>query len=289
MNKHAKDSVLISGASTGIGKSCALRLAGAGFTVWAGVRRNADAQTLAGLSNRIRPVILDITDADSIGQAMARIREGLEGQVLKGLINNAGIAIGGPLEFLPLEDFRRQIEVNLTGQVALTQAALPLLREASARKHSARIVNMGSVAGLSAVPFAAPYSASKFALEAITDALRVELRPWRIGVSIIEPGVIRTPIWEKSMSWAEEAAARISPEAFTLYGPALEAFRNATVKSASKGIEPDAVAEATHHALTAKKPRPRYLVGPDAQWRPWFAALPEHCKDWLLVKKIGLE
>lgn len=285
----ANETVLVSGASTGIGKCCARLLADRGMTVWAGVRRDEDARSLAGLSDRIRPVHLDVTDEDSIRKCLDDLRNGLNGNALTGLVNNAGIAVGGPLEFLPLDDFRRQIEVNLTGQVALTQASLPLLREASARGLAARIVNMGSVAGLSAVPFAAPYSASKFALEAVTDALRVELRPWRIGVSIIEPGVISTPIWEKSMAWADKAAERIAPEAFHLYGKALAAFRKATLRSAGKGIEPEAVARAVLHALTARKPKPRYLVGPDAQWRPWFAALPEPCKDWLLVKKIGLE
>lgn len=289
MSRQHPPSVIISGASTGIGKSCAEVLADRGMRVFAGYRKPEDAEALAALSERITPVPLDVIDPESIRQCVEKVREALGDAPLTGLVNNAGIVIGGPLEFLPLEDFRTQLEVNVTGQLAVTQAFLPMLRAAAGMRYKTRIVNMGSIAGLSSIPFAAPYSASKYALEALTDALRVELRPWRIGVSIIEPGVIATPIWEKSLAWADEAATRIDPQAFALYGRALEKFRAASLKSAGKGIPPGHVAKAVAHALTADAPRPRYLVGPDAWWRPLFATLPEPVKDWLLVKKIGLE
>ncbi|PYR57414.1 MAG: short-chain dehydrogenase/reductase, partial [Acidobacteria bacterium] len=168
--------VLITGSSTGIGEACARRLDAAGWRVFAGVRREEDGQRLrAGMSSRLTPVLLEVTDAASMARAARTI--GVEGADagLDGLVNNAGIAVAGPLEYLPIADFRRQLEVNVVGPLAVTQALLPAIR---ARR--GRIVLMGSIAGRMTVPFLGPYSASKFALEAMADALRVELQPWDI-------------------------------------------------------------------------------------------------------------
>src|SRR5258708_33287478 len=185
----AARSVVATGASTGIGEACALRLDRRGFHVFAGVRREVDGGALKQkASGRLTPILLDVTDASSIKSAAAAVAASLDEEGLSGLVNNAGIAIAGPLEFLPIDELRRQFEVNVIGQIAVTQAFLPLLR-----KGHGRIVNMGSISGRLAFPLLGPYAASKFALRALTTALRMELRPWGIPVSIIEPSGIATP------------------------------------------------------------------------------------------------
>lgn len=278
-----KGAILISGASTGIGLCCAQMLADKGLTVFAGVRKSADAERLSALSPRILPVMLDITREQSIETAVFEVKDKLAGQPLTGLVNNAGIVVGGPLEFVPLEALRMQLEINLIGHVGVSQACLPLLRESRGR-----IVNMGSIAGLTSLPYAAPYSISKFALEAVTDALRIELAPWDIHVSVIEPGAIATPLWNKSISLAEELGGRVSPELFSLYGRALEKVRAHAEESAKKGIAPERVAEAVLHALLSRNPKTRYLVGPDAIARKFFSLLPDRLKDRLITAKLGI-
>jgi NAD(P)-dependent dehydrogenase (short-subunit alcohol dehydrogenase family) len=186
------------------------------------------------------------------------------------------------LEFIPIEALRHQMEINVIGHIAVTQAFLPLIRQ-----KQGRIVNIGSIAGLNALPFVGPYSASKFALEAITDAMRIELQPWGIHVSIIEPGSISTPIWTKSIAAAEQQAKQLPPACTDLYGDALNVLRQATLRSAQRGVSPQLVAEAITHALTAKKPRTRYLIGQDARLRQRLAWLPDRIRDWLITHKIG--
>jgi NAD(P)-dependent dehydrogenase (short-subunit alcohol dehydrogenase family) len=238
---------LVSGASSGIGEACALRLARSGWLVYAGVRRAGDAPP--GTTE----VILGVTDAGSIAAAAARVER------LDGLVNNAGISVAVPLEALPLEQLRNQLEVNVVGQLAVTQAFLPHLR-----RSRGRIVNVGSISGRSALPFLGAYAASKFALEAFTDSLRVELAPWGIWVSIVEPGTIATPIWRKGAALADEIAAGADPATIELYRPAMEAFRRAAAERARHGIPADEVAKAVEHALGAATPKARYLVGADA-------------------------
>lgn len=276
-------SVVISGASTGIGACCAITLAKLGWQVFAGVRNLEDAKPLQQAHTNIQAVLLDVTNEASILACREQVEQALNGKPLHGLVNNAGIAVGGPLEFVPIDNLRRQLEVNVIGQIAVSQAFIPLLRQGAGR-----IVNMGSIAGLNALPFIGPYSASKFALESLTDALRVELQPWGIEVSIIEPGAIATPIWEKSLQAAEEAARQLPTEIIQLYGPALECIRKATLRSAQRGIPPEQVAEAVVHALTAHQPRTRYLVGKDAQLRHILCWIPDRLKDWLITRKVGL-
>ncbi len=278
--------VVVTGASTGIGAACALHLDKLGFQVFAGVRKTADGDSLREkASARVMPLIIDITDVDVIAAAAERVAVAVSASGLAGLVNNAGIAIAGPLEFLPLAEFRRQIEVNVIGQVAVTQAFLPLLR-----KGQGRIVNIGSSSGQLATPFLGPYCASKFALEAITDALRMELRPWGIEVSIIDPGNTATPIWEKSKATAEEIVRNMPERALELYGPAITAVQRAAEREARTAIPPDSVARAVAHALTAPRPKTRYFVGTDARMQVAIARLlPDRVCDGLILGHMGLK
>jgi NAD(P)-dependent dehydrogenase (short-subunit alcohol dehydrogenase family) len=237
--------------------------------VLAGVRRAGDAPP------GTEEVLLDVTDVEQVRAVAERVED------LHGLVNNAGIAIASPLEALPLDELRRQLEVNVVGQVAVTQALLPHLR-----RSRGRIVFVGSIAGLSALPFLGPYAASKHALEAIADALRVELAPWRIHVSIVEPGTIATPIWRKGAAIADEIQARVPPETLALYRDRVEAFRRAAAAAGRRGIEPDRVAEVVEHALTAGRPRTRYLVGRDAKLRAAFERLPDRVRDRVLERVL---
>jgi NAD(P)-dependent dehydrogenase (short-subunit alcohol dehydrogenase family) len=278
-------SALVTGASTGIGRATALRMDRAGWRVFAGVRRAEDGASLAeAASDRLVPVQLDVTDPAQIAAAAERIGSEVGGTGLDGLVNNAGIAVLGPLETLPVEDFRRQIEVNLTAQVAVAQAMLPLLRSAHGR-----IVFVSSIGGRMALPFGGPYHASKFGVEAVADCLRQELRPWRIGVAVIEPGSIDTPIWERGESTAESIAGRAPRAQEELYGEALERFRAAVQRTAARGISPEKVAKAIAHALGASRPRTRYLVGADARGQALLRRLlPDRLLDRAVARVIGV-
>lgn len=241
---------LVTGASSGIGAACALRLARNGWRVLAGVRRAGSAP------DGTEEVVLDVTEPPE-----------LELDELHGLVNNAGIAVAGPLEFLPAAELRRQLEVNVVGQLRVVQLALPALRRARGR-----IVNIGSISGRSALPFLGAYAMSKFALEAMTDAFRVELRPWGIHVAIVEPGTIKTPMWTRERPDPPE-------EALALYGGRLAAFREFALKRSEGGAAPEAVAKVVEHALTAERPKPRYLVGRDARLRAGVERLPNRLRD----------
>ncbi len=277
--------VVVTGASTGIGEACALRLDNMGYIVFAGVRKEADAQALRQKSSsRLTPLMLDVTDAGSIAAAARSVGEARDGAGISGLVNNAGIAIGSPMEFVPIDDLRRQLEVNVIGQVAVTQAFMPLLRMTRGR-----IVNIGSVSGRLSSPFTGPYSASKFAMEAITDAMRAELRPWGMQISIVEPGSIATPIWDKSLGEAREMLDRLPHEARRLYDDAIEKMFAYMEEAGRKGIAPDAVAKAVAHALTAKTPKTRYLVGMDARIQATLAKVaPDRVRDNLIRRQIKL-
>jgi NAD(P)-dependent dehydrogenase (short-subunit alcohol dehydrogenase family) len=277
-------SVLVTGASTGIGRACAERLDRAGWRVFAGVRREEDAGSLreAG-SARMAPLLLDITDAAAIAAASERIGEATGAAGLDGLVNNAGIAVGGPLETLPIDDFRRQVEVNLTAHVAVTQSLLPAIRRARGR-----IVFITSIGGLMAFPMFGAYHAAKFGLEAVGDVFRQELRPWGIRVAIVEPGSIATPIWERGQAEAEEIAERVGDGHDELYGEAMEGFREIARKTGERGIPPEKVAERVDHALAARRPRIRYLVGADARGQALAARLvPDRLLDALVAAAIA--
>jgi NAD(P)-dependent dehydrogenase (short-subunit alcohol dehydrogenase family) len=277
-------SVLITGASTGIGRATALHLDAAGWQVFAGVRRQEDADALAAAgSERIVPLILDVLEAEQIEAAAARIGSEAGGR-LDGLVNNAGVAIPGPLETLPLEDFRRQVDLNLTAQVAVTKAMLPLIRPARGR-----VVFISSIGGRIAFPLNGAYHAAKFGVEAVGDVFRQELRPWGIAVSIVEPGSIDTPIWERGERNAEEIEGRGHPHQEALYGEAIEGFRRVVKKLADSGIPPEKVARVIAHALEAKRPRSRYLVGLDAKIQARLkVVLPTVVFDRIVARSMGL-
>lgn len=246
--------VVITGASTGIGRAAAQRMAERGFEVLAGVRREADADAIR--ADRITPVIVDVTDPEQV----AGLRTAVGDRPLAGLVNNAGISVPGPLEFLPLDELRRQFEVNLFAHVAVTQELLEPLRRARGR-----IVNTGSVGARTPLPFTAPYAASKAALWAIGEALRGELRPWGIHVATIEPGAIATEIWAKAADESRRAVASLPERGRELYGGMLGKVSDIVANVSSGAIAPDRVSDAIEHALTSTRPKDRYLIGRDAR------------------------
>lgn len=274
-------SVLVTGSSTGIGAACAMRLAERGWRVFAGVRRDEDGRKLkAQTRDALEPVLLDVTRHDTVRTVAARLGEILGAGGLAGLVNNAGIAIGGPVEGVSLEDWRRQFDVNLFGAVAVTQTCLPLLRKARGR-----IVNISSVSGLLASPFLAPYAASKFALEAVSDALRVELRPQGVRVALIEPGAVATPIWDKSLPATREREAACGEEIRSLYGTQMERMHRMAEDAARRAMPVDKVVAAVVHALTARRPKTRYLLGRDARFATVASSLlPDTWWDALMAK-----
>lgn len=273
-----KGNILITGASTGIGHACALRFGELGFHVFAGVRKLADGEALrAHASGNIEPVLLDVTAAESIAAAMAKVGAGPIG----GLINNAGIATMGPLELVPIEALRKQFEVNVIGLVAVTQACVPALRLGRGR-----IVNVGSIADRCALPGSGPYDSSKFAVGAITDVLRMELRPWGISVSLIEAGAIATPIWAKSQREADELSHQVEPERYALYSNLMESMRQEVMQAAKTASPVAAVVKAVEHALTARRPRTRYLVGRDTWLWRFLSWLPDRWRDRLILSKV---
>jgi NAD(P)-dependent dehydrogenase (short-subunit alcohol dehydrogenase family) len=275
--------VLVTGSSTGIGRACVLHLDGLGFTVLAGVRKAEDGDALrAAASGRLEPVILDVTNEADIAAAADRVAR--EGGGLAGLVNNAGVGMGGPIELIPIDDFRRQIEVNLIGQVAVTQALLPAIRRARGR-----VVFLSSIGGLVANPYMSAYHASKFGIEAVGDALRQELRPFGIHVSIVEPGSVATPIWEKGRGTAEAVRARLTPEQEALYGARVERMADVVREVGERGVAPEKVAKVIAHALTARRPRTRYLVGADARAMVILRRLlPDRLGDRLVSRATGL-
>lgn len=275
-------SVLVTGASTGIGRATALRLDGAGWRVFAGVRRQEDAESLiqAG-SASISPLYLDVTDTDQIAAAAALIEAEADG--LDGVVNNAGVAVPSPLETIPIEDFRRQVEINLTGQVAVTQAVLGSIRRAGGR-----VVFISSIGGRIAFPLTGAYHAAKFGIEAVGDVFRQELRPWGISVSIVEPGSIDTPIWDRGERTSDEVGAR-SPQREALYGRVIENYRKVVRQTAERGIPPEKVARVIEHALTSSRPRSRYLVGIDAKIQARIKPLiPTPVFDRIVAKMMGM-
>jgi NAD(P)-dependent dehydrogenase (short-subunit alcohol dehydrogenase family) len=255
--------VLVTGASSGIGAASARWLAARGWEVYASVRRAGEAP------EGTTELRFDVTDAVAVGHAATGVEE------LDGIVANAGVAIAAPLEALPPDELTRQLDVNVVGQLRTLQAFLPALR----RRHG-RVVLMGSIAGRSALPFLGAYAMSKFALEAMADALRVELAPEGIHVAIVQPGTIATPIWTKPQRNAED----LPPELLERYGPRIAAFREKAAARSAKGVAADEVAKVVERALTAERPRTRYLVGPDAKRRARLQALPDRARDRLLQR-----
>jgi NAD(P)-dependent dehydrogenase (short-subunit alcohol dehydrogenase family) len=276
--------VVITGTSTGIGRACVLRLAASGFEVFATVRREEDAEKLRAEAPRVRPLVVDVTDEAGVAAAAREVDQAVGERGVAGLVNNAGMSVGGPLEFLPLDDLRRQLEVNLVAQVGVTQAFLPAIRRARGR-----IVNMTSVGGRIANPFLGPYHASKWGLEAISDSLRKELRPWGIHVIAVEPGSIDTEIWRKGTSQAEELAAGLPEEGHKLYDDKIPKALAMAQKLANNAIPADRVAKVVERALTVKRPRARYTVGIDARALITLnRVLPDRAVDAIEARVMGI-
>lgn len=268
--------VLITGASSGIGLACATQLASLGLTVFAGVRSDDDRRRLGALAGVV-PVRLDVTSAEEIRAAHAVVAGALPPAGLVGLVNNAGLMVTGPLECVDPVELRRQLDVTVVAAVAVTQAFLPLLKEAGGR-----IVNIGSTSGRVPSAFAGPYCAAKFGLDAITSVWREELRAVGVGVHIVDPGVVATPLWRKA-----SAAERALGEALTEpqrrdYGPRLALRRELLERLGRQGSAAEAVSEAVAHALLAARPKDRYTVGWDAKLRVAVArAIPQRLRFWL--------
>ncbi len=275
----AEKYVVVTGASKGIGRAAALHLDRMGFHVFAGVRKPADGDALCKeASSRMTPLLIDVSDGEQIARAAEQVGKVVGQGGLAGLVNNAGVAVAAPIEFIPIDDLRHQLEVNLIGQVAVTQAMLPYVRLAHGR-----IVNISSIGGRIAGPMLGAYSASKFALEAINDALRQELLPWGIEVIAVEPGAIATPIWETSLAAADEIEKRMPQKVKTYYQAAIDKARANAAKSAKDGAPAELVAAAIAHALTADRPKTRYLVGRDAQFvANIILRLPTRLRDRLM-------
>lgn len=277
----AKKFALVTGASTGIGRAIARALAHRGWHVFAGVRKPSDAGALR--DEGLEPVQLDITSAADVAAARDHVARVTQGN-LHALVNNAGVAVAGPFEFLPLDDFRRQFEINVFGQVAVTQAMMPFLRQARGR-----ICFIGSDNGYFSPPFTSAYNASKHGIEAFADSLRVELAPWGIEVSVIQPGAIKTPIWEKSKADADGLLERLPDAAHQLYGPAIAAVKRQVEKTVGYAVPPERVSEAVLHALTAARPRTRYRVGMDAYIQYLLARrVPDRLRDAIIRRLLGV-
>lgn len=280
-----RGAVVVTGASSGIGRACALHLDGAGFRVFATVRKPIDADALkAAASPNLVPVLMDVTDAASVATAALTVAAAVGDAGLAGLVNNAGYGVPGPIELVAPADLRRQLEVNVVGQVAVTQAFLPLIRRARGR-----IVNIGSVGGKITLPFGGALCASKYAIEAITDALRMELHPWGIRVVLVAPAGIATPAVDALQRDGEAAIATYPPEGRRRYEAMFRTFLQRAVAKEKQGSPPTVVARAVLKALTARSPKARYPVGADAvplTWLPWL--LPPRWLDRLRFKMFGL-
>ena len=282
--------VLITGTSTGIGRACALHLARKGFVVLAGARRESDAPVVETVGyQQICPIRIDVTDSGSIAAAAARVREVVGEAGLCGLVNNAGIGVLGPIEHIPIDGWRRQFEVNVFGQVMVTQTMLPLLRDHVARRGhgAARIINISSIGGRLAQPILGPYTASKFALEAISDSLRFELRSQGIQVCVIQPGAVQSEIWRKG----EAQTSNFPPDspARQLYGRVITGVETVAKKAGIGAVPAQRVADVVEKCLTRRRPRTRYLIGPDAKSAAFFQSiLPKSWFDALMIKVMKI-
>jgi NAD(P)-dependent dehydrogenase (short-subunit alcohol dehydrogenase family) len=276
-------SVLVTGASSGIGRACALHIDGLGYRVFAGVRSESAAESLhRAASDRLVPVLLDVTDTAAIDRVASSIESALDGRGMLGLVNNAGVAHGGPIEYLPIDEWRSQLEVNVIGQVSVTKTMMPFLR-----RGKGRIVFIGSIGGRVGTPLLAPYVASKFAIEGIAESLRHELRPFGVRVAVVDPGAVKTDIWDKGRRYADEMEQLLPAEATVLYGDAITGMRRSIDQQDRAGIPPEQVARVVARALFSDRPRARYLVGRDAQVVGVIARLlPDTAKD-AIVRMIG--
>ncbi len=277
--------VVITGASTGIGRSTAQYLAARGWTVFAGVRKLADGEAFDGERGDLRPLMLDVTDAGSLAAAVETVSAALDGRTLGGLVNNAGIAEMGPLAIQPIEAVRRHFDVNLFGALACSQQFAPLLGMDRERTGApGRIVNITSVGGVIASPFLGAYTATKHALESVTDTLRRELMIYGIDAIAVGPGAVRTPIWDKAEKTNADAPYQDSD-----WANAIERFAETMQEGGRTGLDPDTVAAVIETALSARKPKARYAPVPD-KLTNWTIArrLPKRWLDRVFAGRFGL-
>ena len=271
--------ILITGSSTGIGKATALYLDKLGFKVYAGVRKQADGDNLKKeASENLTPIILDVTDAESIDAAVSIIEKETGGEVY-GLVNNAGIGLIGVVEVTLIDDMRKLMEVNVIGLLAVTKSMIPLLR-----RGKGRIINIGSPSGIIALPGASVYAASKFAVRAITDSLRIELKSFDLSVILVSPGPTESELWEKGKAHKKEMRKRVKSEIAEHY-KTFAKFGD-KVEKELKTMPANAVAKVVVKALTSANPKYYYNVGSDAKGAAIFAKLPKRLTDWMILKRI---
>ncbi|OBK35819.1 hypothetical protein A5659_19985 [Mycobacterium sp. 1165196.3] len=283
-----RPTAVVTGTSSGIGRACALRLAAHGYCVFAGVRRRQDGHALVQEASRtdgqLVPVLIDVTDETSIGAAVAEVAGSVGEYGIAALVNNAGIGMTWPMEAIPLDDLRRIYEVNVFGQVAVTQAFLPLLRAGAGR-----IVNIGSIGDRLSLPFGAPLASSKWAFASITESLRMELRPWEIHVVLIEPASIHTDAVTKVEEDAKRVMSKMSLAHLELYGDTYQAMTDRALARERSGSDPDVVARAVLRALGKKRPRTRYVVGKDGRLLALLAGwAPDRLFDAMRIRLFGL-
>jgi NAD(P)-dependent dehydrogenase (short-subunit alcohol dehydrogenase family) len=281
----SKPVVVVTGASTGIGEDCVRTLIEAGFFVFGSLRKDADAVRLRQrFGENFAPLFFDVTVREAIAFAVEKVEAHLGGRRLAGLVNNAGVALPGPLLHQPIEEFKQQFEVNLFGQLNVVQAFAPLLGADPSRQGKAgRIVNMSSVAGSLAMPYLGAYGASKHALEGFSDALRRELMIFGVDVIVIEPGVIRTPIWDKADQ------ADLSRYDATVFGPGMRRLHKWAMERGAKGAAPDLVSKEVVRALTEERPPARIRIVPNYLF-DWALPrlLPTRALDWIVARRLGL-
>jgi NAD(P)-dependent dehydrogenase (short-subunit alcohol dehydrogenase family) len=278
-------SIVVTGASTGIGWGCTKVLTQKGFHVFGSVRKQADADRLsAAFGDAVTPLLFDVTDAQAVAAGALDVAARLAGATLAGLVNNAGIANPGPLLHVDIAYFRQQLEVNVTGQLIVTQAFAPLLGASpeTRTKTPGRIAMMSSVGGKVGMPFVGPYNTSKFALEGLSESLRRELMLYGVDVIVIAPGAIATPIWDKA------DALDLSPYERTPYGPIVAKVKGYMTEMGRKGLAPERIGEVVHTALTAPKPKTRYIVTPDPLQNWMSNNLPKRLVDRTIAKQLGL-
>lgn len=278
-------SIVVTGASTGIGRGCVKILTGKGFHVFGSVRKTADADRLTdAFGASVTPLLFDVTDADAVNKAARAVRDRLGAQPLFGLVNNAGIANPGPLLHIPIDSFRQQLEVNVTGQLIVTQAFAPLLGASAETltKTPGRVIMMSSVGGRVGMPFVGPYNTSKFALEGLSESLRRELILYGVDVIVIAPGAIATPIWDKADT------VDVKPYAATPYAGPLAKVKSYMIEMGRKGLKPEQIGETVHTALTASNPKTRYVVTPDPLQNWLSLTMPKRTVDKAVAKQLGL-
>ncbi|MBL9098881.1 MAG: SDR family oxidoreductase [Alphaproteobacteria bacterium] len=283
MAKQQK-SVVVTGVSTGIGWGATKVLTKAGYRVFGSVRKQSDAKKLQDeFGANFVPLIFDVVDEKAVQAAAASVRQALAGQRLFGLVNNAGIAVAGPLAYMPVEEFRKQLDVNLTGVVIATQAFLPLLGiDPDLKGKPGRIVNISSVGGRNATPFLGAYNTSKFGLEGLSEALRRELMPFEIDVVVIAPGAVATAIWGKT------GEAELKRYANTPYAPQLAKLQAVAAEQGRKGLSPERLGRSILTALSAAKPKVRYVVTPEPVLNFVVNRAPKRTVDRLIAGRLGL-